>query len=482
MIELITSCIKYVFIILSSLYVFRKALKINISFINIIDIPISIGIAALTYVVSLGFKTLIPIVLLIGVFVYLLIRHKYDLFDTFSVSIISVSISFCLFLTCVFVSAPIFFIVYALVSNNIIKEICHFAIIGIVQYLFALLIFRFARINSKLNPSNKNSAFNFLVVLSSIILVIVSFVYIKDTPNIFIEIVTWFTILIGIILVLWWQKHLKSKYIESLYKRDSDLMKELLSEYQAKNENLQNEIAELDRIVHRDNKMLPIMKNTVTLLASNSETSEELSTLLSSLNELSNERNDAIKDYSANYISTPLTSNHSINAAIAYLEKKAKEFSVALNFSINADFLYLFKSYVSQTEFITLFCDLCENAIRSASFNSEGKVLVKIDTSNVPVLEIYDNGNHFDVSVIANWGKQKITTHKNSGGHGIGMLTCFKIVKNLKASFVLDEKISSSSYCKSIKILFDTQDKINILTDRQELILACKESGDFEFL
>ena len=52
-------------------------------------------------------------------------------------------------------------------------------------------------------------------------------------------------------------------------------------------------------------------------------------------------------------------------------------------------------------------------------------------------------------------GRKKITTHKDSGGSGIGLYTTFEILKRHKASFILDETIDSDIFVKKISILFD---------------------------
>ena len=74
---------------------------------------------------------------------------------------------------------------------------------------------------------------------------------------------------------------------------------------------------------------------------------------------------------------------------------------------------------------------------------------------NKPVISVYDSGNNFSKEVIKHLGKRRYTTHKDSGGTGIGLMNTFKLLKEYNASFSIEENIDNPSYTKIVSIIFD---------------------------
>jgi hypothetical protein len=109
------------------------------------------------------------------------------------------------------------------------------------------------------------------------------------------------------------------------------------------------------------------------------------------------------------------------------------------------------------TELITLICDLGENAIIATKEKLNGNILLSFGLTEelVPYFNFYDNGSFFDKKVIANMGRRRITTHKEDGGNGIGLMTLFEILNKYNASYSLNEQLINSEFTKCIEVTFD---------------------------
>jgi phosphoglycerate-specific signal transduction histidine kinase len=78
---------------------------------------------------------------------------------------------------------------------------------------------------------------------------------------------------------------------------------------------------------------------------------------------------------------------------------------------------------------------------------------------------VYDSGIEFEVDTLLKLGLERITTHKEDGGSGIGFMTSFEILEKNKASIIIEENSpSSNDYTKIIKIKFDGKKDYKIIS------------------
>lgn len=54
---------------------------------------------------------------------------------------------------------------------------------------------------------------------------------------------------------------------------------------------------------------------------------------------------------------------------------------------------------------------------------------------------IYDSGIEFELETLKKLGLERITTHKKTGGSGIGFMTTFETLKECKASLIIEENM-----------------------------------------
>lgn len=218
-----------------------------------------------------------------------------------------------------------------------------------------------------------------------------------------------------------------------------------------------NQNAELSKIIHRDNKLIPAMVSAVKELIKNSPENVKLNGLLKQLNELSTEHREIINSYQKESDNLPTTGFIPIDAVLHYILSKSKQNNTEFTVNIANDcILDLLSKITDITDLTTILCDLGENALIATKNIVESKILFAFEYSETNALRIniYDNGPLFDEKVIANMGKKRITTHKDDGGSGFGLMTLFEILNKYNASFCLDER-PNNEFTKCIRLTFD---------------------------
>ena len=100
---------------------------------------------------------------------------------------------------------------------------------------------------------------------------------------------------------------------------------------------------------------------------------------------------------------------------------KAQDRGVDFEVNVGSDISGLIGAGIERREFNTLLADLAENAIISAGAAKERHVEVMLLRNDENYcLEVLDSGDRFDLGVLKNMGKKRITTHSGEGGSGIG--------------------------------------------------------------
>ena len=117
-------------------------------------------------------------------------------------------------------------------------------------------------------------------------------------------------------------------------------------------------------------------------------------------------------------------------------------------------------SHSPEKEFSHLLSDLLENAIIAAKSSPSGTVQIHMGMfDKIYTLKVINTGNPFPIEVLQDLGINRHTTHKDSGGSGIGLMDIWKIKEDYSATLLIDEITASSSETTSttINILFNNR-------------------------
>lgn len=458
MIEDILAISKYFVLFISSFYGYVKLSKTKLRIINLLDILIAIIFSIGLYYSTKQLKIIIPICFFILSCLYIIIKVRRSLLNTAIMSLISCGIAIITMAFAFIVSIPIGYLAFLIISNTNIRDCVAIIVSDFLQLLFTFFIYKIKRFKSGISLQDNDRNIEFLILASILSIFLLTLTYSENAANSPFEIILLTLIFCGLGLIIWWKKYVTNKYHTQIYKRNEALYEHRIEEYENERNDLLNQNNELSKIIHRDNKLIPAMVMAVNELIKNVPENTELNGLLEQLEELSAEHKEIIDAYQSESDVLPKTNIIPIDAVLHFILSKAKQNNIEFNVKIETNCIPILVSKITDmTDLTTTLCDLGENAIIATKNISESKILIAFELSenSEPRICFYDNGPLFDEKVVANMGKRKITTHKNDGGSGIGLMTLFEILNKYSASYVLNENLENSDFSKCITISFD---------------------------
>lgn len=473
------SFLKYILIIYCSIYSFYKILNTSYpyKFYNVISILFSSIVAIIISFIPKKNVSFITLFLLFIIILFILTTSRIQFSISLPASIISFGISYAaidianLFLS-IFVA-----LIYKEAKN---VPIPYFSILGsFLQFLLVYKIFKIKRLRNGM-PFLKQKTFPYLgIVISSTIILIFYLLIFTNTQsamNYFIPLLS--ISVLAIALLYWWRRKITQSYIEKLRLGElEDLYKDLENK-EKEIEKLRRSNEYLDRIIHKDNKLIPAMEFAICSYLQNAAEMEpdhakrHGEDLLLQLQELSAERKGIINTYKENTSRHPKTDIPALDAVLQYMEKRANESGIHYALKFDNNLKELLPGYVSEADALHLLSDLIENAIIAASHSTKKEILIHLGFSYENLFfDIYDSGVPFTVETYQNFGSQRYTTYADSGGSGIGLTDIWKLKRKYKASLQIYEFApGNDTFTKKIRILFDRKNHFLIQTYRSKEI------------
>lgn len=132
----------------------------------------------------------------------------------------------------------------------------------------------------------------------------------------------------------------------------------------------------------------------------------------------------------------------------------------------------------------TLLSDHIKDAVIAVESAGEGggKILVDLSMQNDSYcIAVYDSGLEFDIETLSKLGLERVTTHPDAGGSGIGFMTTFETLRKAYASLIITEFESKTPFTKSVAFRFDGENSFIIQSyrsgelkeriDREDLVI-----------
>lgn len=391
-------------------------------------------------------------------------------------NIISVSFS----LIAMFVSTIINFIIYKLMFFDItIETIIEYVTIGIIQFLLIYLFFKIERFKYGFSflqgkeTMNKENTSKIGILVSSIIIAIslVLSTYSRTTSKILIAIL----ILGGILMIYWIKKSITKYYKEKMKERTVEIQQEQIKQQDEKIKNLQTELADVLQInlkySHRISAMEKAVTKLGTKLQANEKFAEEYGDILSSIKKLSKEYKEEVASV-IKETKLPKTNIFSIDNLLEYMKQESEKDKIDFKLNLDFDINEILETKIPQSKLETMIADHIRDAIIAinCSDNKKRKIKVVLDKKdNNYQIKFYDTGIEFEIETLSKLGLKRATTHKATGGSGIGFMTTFETLKQCKASLIIEE-YSDLEYTKAVIIKFDNKNEYRIHSYRAEEI------------
>lgn len=469
--NLFINVIKFGFMFPSVLYIYSRLLRIRLKKKLIFHLPVWIILSFLISVATIKIDVLQPFAFLLIAFVYLLIVYRKPIKISVPYSFISIGI--CMFLLSIsyIITLPITF-AFSFLENITLSLYIMTAVIGVTQLLLSILVFKIKRFKNGLMLTKNDNNFSLLILISAITISASSLFYTEIFDSYYMFIIFFAVSAIGAISLLFWNAVLSDRYKSEIHHRNVTIYEKTLVEYEDRYKSIIDDNKKLSAIIHRDNKYISVMEIAVAKVLDGKCDEKSAKELHDTLKDLSSQRKDLIQECERDEDTFLKTGDIAIDSTLIYVSSVAKTLNVDVSINIDNGFTDALQSRVNLTHFNTLLCDLCENAVHAAEAVPEGKIALSMYFDDgSPAVTIKDNGAPFDEKVLTSIGRIRITTRKNSGGSGIGLVYIFEILQKYGASFRLDEN-PADGFVKSITVKFDTLARLEVNTTRPNVTKA----------
>lgn len=457
--------IKYAFINLSISYLFLKISnykllnKKNKIIVFSSCVVISILLTSFSKYINPSSVFIISYLILIFVFNYI---TKYRFSYSSIVTLVALAISIILYVISIMISLFLFVIIFNLDCNNPI--ILLFAIF--METLFLLLIFNIKRFKNGISFfNNMEQSYGIAIFLSGIVILIFSNLG-KHMDNSIKELYILGLLLIMVSIFIWIKRKI-TLYYKNLLKQDAinDLQNKLKEEINI-NRNMKSELDTLATINHKYSTRISALEFFVQKTHNNLIKNSKMDDATNLIKGLSEEYSVELLD---NISIENRTGILSIDNLLEYFKLLCTKNNISYSVIIKHSIAELLSNVIPINLLEILISDMLNNSIIAINHSSTDvkSILVKFDFSDYIEIRIYDTGIPFEIDTLVKLGKEKITTHKNDGGNGIGFFTTFDTLKKTNGSIIIEEyKENKSKYSKCIIFRFDNRGEYIICSHR----------------
>lgn len=368
------------------------------------------------------------------------------------------------------------------IGTNALVSCCITSILSFIQCVCIMHIERLKR-GFQFFQEEKNLGLG--LIISSVIMVFKS-VNLRDNQDkdYFFFFIIVGTLIAGFGLYLWIRQSITALYRNRQQLRTEKHYQAILEEREKEIEKLNQSNAYLAKIVHRDNHLMSNVNTSIDMYF-NSDDEAHKETLLRELQTLAKERNEVINKEQLKSKLLPSTGNLLIDGAINDLYIKAAAHGIDFNLTVTSTVDEIIGKYISQTDLQTLLCDHIKDAIIAVDSYGEsgGKILVNLSKQNDNYcIDIYDSGVAFEPDTLSKLGMERVTTHADSGGSGIGFMTTFETIKKAYASLIITEFEHRSPFSKSVSFRFDGESAFIINSYRKDELQQLIKRNDVIYL
>ncbi len=472
-IDIFNNIIKNFFINLSIFYIFIRSIDYkHISIYKIISIILMCSILSFNYnILSYYISPIIfsPILYLAySITLSWLMKQKVE--KTIIIVMISFAISYVLYLISSVIAGMILYM-FNISYNN---SLCIIVII-IIDILLILTFFRIKRFKNGIycfkSPDKIEKLITASILIFGIVLIIHSIANATNSWEMNSCLVAG-VIFTAVSIIIWLKNQTTKMYKKNMRDRTISVQKAEIDEQTKLLEEVKAENLKLATAVHKYNHRLSSLELAMKSAIShnlNTEFADELSVMLKDTENLSN---SFAKECDVVKCILPLTNVPSIDNMFKYMQDEASKCNINFDLKINESINDLIDNIIPKDMFETLLGDHLRDAIIAvnASDNSYKSILTTLGlVDGCYELSIYDTGIEFQIDTLLKLGKEQVTTHKDSGGSGIGFITTFETLKTTKASLVIEEyNPETTNYTKSVSIRFDGKNQYRIYSYRAD--------------
>lgn len=400
-----------------------------------------------------------------------LFKYKKDMGYTLIATMVSMAINNIIFASSVmltFIPTILFRI-----DNDIINLV-------ILIFIYSILLYRIFKIRRLKNgliflqEKLENGYFSVWILDVSVVIMLITMLIAEYKYDFTLDMLLSFVI-IAIVMYITIKKSLELYYKQTL------LIQEL-KQSEDENKELKNEIKKLEEenlsfskkshsLAHKQKSL----ERKIRKLMQNTEIAEEIG-INDQVEKLSQELYQKPQD-----IEIEKTGIENIDDMLNCMKEECIENNIEFELKIYGNIYQMTNNYVTKDELEILIADHVKDAIIAINHteNINRSILVRIGKiDEIYSLYIYDSGIEFEPETLEKLGKEPVTTHKESGGTGMGFMNTFDTLKKNKASLIIKEynKPCKENYTKVIIIKFDNKNEFKIDSYRKEKLKLSLEN------
>ena len=352
--------------------------------------------------------------------------------------------------------------------------------IGTIQFLLLYCCFHIPRLKKGMAflyniPSNTIGSAFCLFTIMSVIILCQSKIF---DERLTVSICTIIFIL-GFFIIYWWNYHITQTYRKFLHKNELDALNRLIKKQNQEILYYKGEADYLAELIHRDNKILPAITRTILYSYENhipldlSEW-ETASPLYDKLKQLYDERMDALETHQKKALNCPPTSFDTVNATLSYMKSEAQNAGIPFHVVPFDDLVSTIPEKISEDDFNHMLSDLLANALNACRNVSNASIQVYLGKMDgISTIKICNTRNVFDVETLNCLGLARHTTHPDTGGSGIGLMSIWRIKQKYAATLLIDENIDTdtASTYTYMNILFNGKNHYIIQSNRHKALV-----------
>lgn len=406
------------------------------------------------------------ILLVILLSILISIKTKNNLGQSILVIVISMSINYLIF---------VFSITLDFIVNNfwnINYNYINLILISIIHIIVINISFKINIIKRIFNFIRKNLKNEYLdIVILNISIIIIFSIIILTNFNMNLRKSMFFCIIIfTIIMFVMIQKFIQLYYKQKLLIQDLEETKKELEEKKEEIKKLEQENLNFSKkshsIAHKQ-KALEHKLNEILLLKTEFASETNIKDKIDKISEEISKNKPQVE--------LSKTDIEEIDDMLKYMQSECIKNNIDFDLQIIGNIHQMTNNYISKEKLEILLADHIKNAIIAINYsdNINKSILVRLGKiDGFYSLYIYDSGIEFEINTLLKLGVKPSTTHKNSGGTGMGFMNTFDTVREYKASFILEEygEPSKDDYTKVIMIKFDKKEDFKIISYRKEKI------------
>jgi signal transduction histidine kinase len=404
------------------------------------------------------------------IFVFFLTRQKLE--TVVSAYLLSFGISLVLYYIATAVVGIVFMFFIgeehfdnASIDHNNLVYLLLYTLVATLQIALSVLLFHIRRFRKGFPFIFKRYTIVAALFFTGVILVLVTWVNIRSRADVFTGI-GYSMLLLGVLIAgvgiyILIRRLISMFQAKKVRQNTADYYEKLYLEEKAKNEELLKLLKTKSSVIHNFADRLKAMEAVVVKGSVEAETLQDL--------QADWERElDKIKGKTA-------LSSTNVVAIDNLLEFYARQFAaekIAFNVMANGSIKYMVENVIKQGDLETLIVNHLNDAKKAvnASDNAFRSITAVIGVSGEHYeFTVLDSGIPFEVDTLVRLRAERVTTHADTGGGGIGFETTFATMKATGASLIINEQEQSDvDYSKSVTIRFDGKNRYIIETYRSD--------------